>query len=157
MAEPMAARQRPPLVFEDGRVINAVTRAPYDLEEAIAVTEWITARPGTMPAHQYSILGRTQTWAWDVIATTIHWHPDSYLAYFRGYQRPMRYLDLPEHRYWRTAARNERGVTHMLNRCTFDSVEPPRRVDEGAGPMPWSGDPWDLPGAPPAHSEWTRR
>jgi hypothetical protein len=59
-------------------------------------------------------------------------HPDSYLAYFRGYQRPNRYWDFEGRRYWRTANGGPRGITHMLNRCLFSDAEPPRRVDQGA-------------------------
>ncbi len=61
--------------------------------------------------------------------------PDSFLAYFRGYQRPNRYWEAPDGlRYWRTR--------FELNRCTLDSVEPPRRVDQGAKPIrDWVGPP----------------
>jgi hypothetical protein len=44
----------------------------------------------------------------------------------------MRYLEVGERRYWPTAIRAKR----FLNRCWLDSVEPPRRVDQGARPIP---------------------
>ena len=138
-------------VDDHGRVVDDSGRI-YDLEEAILATRWVTATKYP-PPHQYAVLGRTPMEPWDVIATAIKGHPDSYQAYFRGYQRPNRYLDLPDHRYWRTSSRGGGGtVTHMLNRCTYDSAEPPRRVDEGAGPVEWTGPPWDVYGSPwPAH------
>jgi hypothetical protein len=95
--------------------------------------------------HQYVVLGRCPVVSWDVLNSMIAQSPDSYLAYFRGYQRPTRYWDNREdgHRYWRTSSRGSwGGVTHMLNRARLDSTEPPRRVDEGARPIrPWIG-PW---------------
>lgn len=134
-------------VDESGRVVDDNGRI-YDLEEAILATRWVTATKYP-PPHQYAVLGRTPMEAWDVIATTIKGRADSYLAYFRGYWRPNRYLDLPDHRYWRTSSGGAGGrVTHMLNRCTYDSAEPPRRLDEGAEPIEWDGPPWDVYGAP---------
>jgi len=63
-------------------------------------------------------------------------HPDSYKAYFRGYQRPMQYLEVgskpSDYRYWRSGGRGG----WYVNRCRLASVEPPRRVDQGAKPIP---------------------
>jgi len=78
-------------------------------------------------------------------ATSVHDHRDSYDAYFRGYPFPMHYWEFEACRYWRTSAR---GSVHMLNRCTLDSVEPPRRVDDGAEPIEWHGPPWAPDGTP---------
>jgi hypothetical protein len=134
-------------VDEEDRVVDDSGRV-YDLGEAILATNWVTATRYP-PPHQYAVLGRTPIEPWDVIATAIRGRSDSYLAYFRGYRRPNRYLDLPDHRYWRTSSGGTGGrVTHMLNRCTYDSAEPPRRLDEGAVPIEWSGPPWDVYGAP---------
>jgi len=45
------------------------------------------------------------------------------------------------YRYWFTKLRG----ALMLNRCTLDSVEPPRRKDQGAKPIKpkdWGAPPW---------------
>ena len=99
----------------------------------------VTAEP-TMPPHMYVILGKFDITDRDVLAFAIAKHPASYLAYFRGYRYPMRYWEMGQHRYWRSAI----GKTHFLNRCTLDAVEPPRRVDQGAKPrLDWNAlHPW---------------
>jgi hypothetical protein len=86
--------------------------------------------------HEYAVLSRSPGWAWFALDAAIQNSPENYMAYFRGYQRPNCYWDGPDGmRYWRT--RNE------LNRCRPDSVEPLRRVDEGAQPIGnWDGPPW---------------
>jgi hypothetical protein len=63
-------------------------------------------------------------------------NPESYKAYFRGYQSPNRYWDAADgRRYWLTK--------FMINRCWPDSVEPLRRVDQGAKAITaWDGPPW---------------
>ena len=117
----------------------------HGIEWAIGQLPWRDALPGGgMPAHQYIVIGQATQPAADVLSCTIRDHPDSFDAYFRGYQRPMRYLELGDRRYWRTSLHG----THMLNRCTLDSVEPPRRVADGAGPIPWVGPPWAPNGSP---------
>lgn len=119
----------------DGAVRDAIERLP-----------WRSALPADgMPPHQYVILGKSPEDAWDVLAARVHEDPDSYDAYFRGYLWPMHYWEFEGHRYWRTSGR---GPTHMLNRCTLASVEPPRRVDEGAEPIDWHGPPWAPDGTP---------
>ena len=87
-----------------------------------------------------------------MLLTAIRYHPQAYNAYFRGYRSPMRYLELADgRRYWRTVLYG----THMLNRCTLDSMEPPRRVDQGAKTIPWEGPPWAPSGScwPPGYEE----
>lgn len=103
------------------------------------------------PSHQYVVQARCPGDEWAVLDTAIATSPDSYLAYFRGYQWPMRYWEFEGRRYWRTSNRERDGnVTHMLNRCLFEDAEPPRRVDQGAMPITdWQGPPWELNG-----SEW---
>ena len=61
---------------------------------------------------------------------------DTYRAYFRRYRSPNRYWDAPDgQRYWLTRM--------MINRCWPDSVEPLRRVSDGAEPiLDWQGPPW---------------
>lgn len=126
---------------------------------AAAQLPWRTALAGDgMPAHQYVVFGTKdgkgippgmehpdKKLAVGGLLTAIRHHPDAYDAYFRGYRWPMRYLELPDgRRYWRTALNG----THMLNRCTLDSVEPPRRVNQGAQPIEWEGPPWAPIGSP---------
>jgi hypothetical protein len=100
------------------------------------------------PPHQYVVLEWCDPDAWDVLDTAIREQPDSFLAFFRGYQRPMRDWEFEGRRYWRTSSTAYGPLTHMLNRCALDSVEPPRRVDDGAEPMPWEGPPWMPNGSP---------
>ena len=117
----------------------------YSVDPAIAQLPWRDALAGGgMPAHQYVVIDEATKPMADLLSTVIRDHPDSFDAYFRGYQRPMRYLEIGDRRYWRTS----NGPTQMLNRCTLDSVEPPRRVADGAGPLPWDGPPWALNGEP---------
>lgn len=130
-----------------------------DVVDAATQLPWRSALVGDgMPAHQYVVyltddakglptgmdLAEAKA-AVDVLLTTIRDDPNAYHAYFRGYRWPMRYLELPDGLpYWRTVLNG----THMLNRCTIDSVEPPRRVDQGAQPIEWQGPPWAPFGSP---------
>ena len=63
-------------------------------------------------------------------------NPETYRAFFRGSPTPYRYWEAPDgRRYWLTK--------FMINRCWPDSVEAPRRVDQGAKPIQdWDGPPW---------------
>jgi hypothetical protein len=132
------------LEFRDGRFINVDSAEVYDIVAVAARIPWVKFRgetvPPTMPAHWYVVLGLCAEVDWSVLAFAIANHPQSYLAYFRGYRTPNRYLELGDgYRYWRTKLHG----THMLNRCTPDSCEPPRRVDQGAGPeTDWQGPQW---------------
>lgn len=124
----------------------------YSFDWAIERLQWRDALPGGgMPAHQYVVINDESQAMADVLSRVIAAHPDSFDAYFRGYQKPMRYLELAGLRYWRTSLHG----TQMLNRCTLDSVEPPRRVADGAGPLEWDGPPWALNGSPwpPGYAE----
>ena len=65
--------------------------------KAIERLPWRWALPAdAMPAHQYVMLGRCPTDAWDRLARIIRDHPDSFEAYFRGYPRPNRVLGVRE-------------------------------------------------------------
>lgn len=111
-----------------------------DLAGVIGALPWVQQLCPLMP-HEYAVLRDSPDWAWFALDATIRHSLQSYLAYFRGYQRPNRYWDGPDGlRYWRTR--------FELNRCTVDSVESPRRVDEGAQPIPdWVGPPYAPNGA----------
>lgn len=120
----------------------------HSIREAADQLPWVDATKYPSP-HQYCIQRKSPALPWRVLELAIRDHPDSYLAYFRGYKRPMRYWEFEGRRYWRTASRDHGGLTQMLNRCTFDSVEPPRRVDQGATALPWGdGPPWEPFGSP---------
>ena len=120
----------------------------FDIREAIDLIPWVNA---TMypPPHQYVVQRHCPAIPWMVLAMAIAKHPASYLAYFRGYAKPNRYLEIDGHRYWQTSAGNAGALVLMLNRATFESAEPPRRVDQGAKPAQnWIGPPWDVNGSP---------
>jgi hypothetical protein len=141
--------------------VNAETGEEYDLITVAARLPWQAYRrmwkdyPPYMPPHEYVRLGKCNYTDWDVLYFACTKHSESYRAYFRGYQSPMRYWEPGNgYRYWHTAPH---GVS-MLNRCTLDSVEPPRRVIKGEKPIKpkdWGAPPW-LPkgtGWPPGYLE----
>jgi hypothetical protein len=135
----------------EGEQVVSETGEVFDIRETILRIPWTTAtKYAASSPHQYVVQSRCPSELWAVLACFIAKHPDGYEAYFRGYQRPMHYIELDQFRYWRTASGGfGGGVTHMLNRCTFDSAEPPRRADQGAKPIPnWQGPPWELNGTP---------
>ena len=75
----------------DGRVVSE-DGTVHDLSAAIEGIPWVTAMQYP-PSHQYVIVERCPVDAWSILDTAIARHPASYLAYFRGYQRPNRYWD----------------------------------------------------------------
>lgn len=119
----------------DERTVRGDDGREYDVLKAVDALPWVHQLCPLMP-HDYAVLFRSPEWAWAALEAMVKWSPDSYKAYFRGYPTPNRYWVAPDGlRYWRTGK--------MLNRCTFDSVEPLRRVDEGAKPIKdWDGPPW---------------
>ena len=139
------------LKFREEKVVNSDTGEEYDALAVAARLPWQAFKVGTsswedyppyMPPHEYVVLGKCDYADWDMLHFACRKHPASYLAYFRGYQSPMRYWEPGDgYRYWPTSPR---GVL-MLNRCTLDSVEPPRRKDQGARPIKpkdWGAPPW---------------
>jgi hypothetical protein len=98
------------LELRGGQVVNAATGETYDVA---AVAERLPWKPQTwrgdwdyppyMPPHCYVVMGKCDYADWDVLSYAIAKHPTSYRAYFRGYQSPMRYWELGNYRYWRTA------------------------------------------------------
>ena len=108
----------------------------YDVAPAVDALPWVSQLCPQMP-HQYAVLFKSPDWARNTVDTMVSSrNPETYRAYFRGYQRPNRYWEAPDGlRYWRTG--------FMINRCEPDSVEPLRRVDQGAKPITdWDGPPW---------------
>jgi hypothetical protein len=107
-----------------------------DLKSVVARLPWrnssLAPCEPRMPAHQYIVVPDLDERAlqtcrtFDLIADE---HPDSYLVYFRGSQRPTRYLETGDGwRYWKVSIRR-RSWSH---RQRLDANELPRRVDEGA-------------------------
>jgi hypothetical protein len=123
--------------------IDVDTRKRYDLDWLAARLRWrhsvVLPQEPRMPPHEYIVvanLGGRDLRYCRILEFIIDKHPETYAAYFRGYQYPIRYLDSGsapnEYRYWRTRL----NKTWFVNRCRMDSVEPPRRVDRGAKPIP---------------------
>lgn len=120
------------LEFVDSRTARDADGREYDVLKAIGALPWVSQLCPQMP-HQYAVHSKSPDWAWDVLEAMVKSsNPDSYRAYFRGYQTPNRYWEAPDGlRYWRT---------RELNRCRPDSVEPLRRVADGAKPVKdWDG------------------
>jgi hypothetical protein len=87
--------------------------------------------------HEYVVQGKSDPLQYAVLEAMVRPdNPESYRAYFRGYQSANRYWEAPDGlRYWSTR--------FMLNRCEPDSVEPLRRVSQGARAIrDWDGPPW---------------
>jgi len=126
------------LQIDGDEVVEVATGQRHQPVDMAGQITWVSALPGDgMPAHQYAVFGYPPPLPVQVLLTVIK--ARGYNAYFRGYRHPMRYVELADDmRYWRTVLNR----THMLNRCTLDSVEPPRRVDQGAKRIPWDGPPW---------------
>ena len=129
-------------------VVDEASGAALDVRAAIKQIPWTTATKYP-PPHQYVLQARCPVDPWRALAFYVRHHPDSYLAYFRGYRTPNRYLDLDGRRYWMTSAGGAGGRVLMLNRALFEDAEPPRRLDRGGVPiLDWEGPPWGLNGSP---------
>ena len=108
---------------------------------------WIDSIPGELrqiPPHQYvdgHKLRPEEVPVARMLEFVINNHPESYLAYFRGYQQYNRYLEIGDGwRYWVVFF----GAS-LPHRQRLDASEPPRRLDEGATPIPpeeWGANPW---------------
>jgi hypothetical protein len=135
------------LKLHGDKIVNSDTGEEYDVLAIAKRLPWQPYKrkwkdyPPYMPPHEFVVLGKCDYADWDVLYYACTKHPKSYRAYFRGYPTPMSYLELADgYRYWPTRL----GVL-MLNRCTLNSVEPPRRVDQGAKPIKpkdWKAPPW---------------
>ena len=129
----------------------------HELSQLAARLPWrdsvLAPQEPRMPAHQYVVVERTVLEDCRVLEFIIDHHPETYAAYFRGYQHPTRYLEVGWLRYWRTRL----NKTSFVNRARLDSCEPPRRVDQGARPIPpeeWAAKPWFPQGS--GYGEWKR-
>jgi hypothetical protein len=130
-------------VDERGRVVDEEGKV-YSVRDAVRNIPWVKAVKYP-PPHQYVVFERCHVTDWEVVNTAILQHPDSYLGWFRGYQKPNRYWDFEGHRYWRTSSYDHGTTTHMLNRGRFEDAEPPRRDGPAKS---WDGPPWELEGTP---------
>lgn len=132
----------------DGEHVISESGVLFDIREMIDAIPWVTAFMYP-PPHAYVVRDRCPAVPWQVLSVFVRHSPDSYLAYFRGYQRPNRYVELDGRRYWATSSGGPGGGVMMLNRGRFEDSEPPRRVDDGAQPiLDWQGPPWELNGSP---------
>ena len=124
------------LEIVDSRTVRDQEGRDHDVLESINALPWVSQLCPQMP-HDYAHKFKSDPHAYAVVERMLKAsNPDSYRAYFRGYQSPNRYWDAPDgRRYWLTM--------FMINRCWPDSVEPLRRVDQGAKAITdWDGPPW---------------
>ena len=124
------------LEIVDARTVRDEHGECHDVFEAVDALPWVHQLCTLMP-HDYAHQRQSDPLAYAVVERMLTAsNPETYRAYFRGYQTPMRYWEAPDgRRYWLTK--------FMINRCWPDSVEPVRRVDEGAKPIAnWDGPPW---------------
>jgi hypothetical protein len=120
----------------DSRTVRDQDGREHDVLESIDALPWVPQLCPMMP-HDYAHQFKSDRLAYAVVERMLKAsNPESYRAYFRGYQTPNRYWEAPDgRRYWLTK--------FMINRCWPDSVEPLRRVDQGAKPIKdWDGPRW---------------
>ena len=139
--EPRVVRAVTTLEIIDARTVRDQDGYDHDVLASTNALPWVQQTCPQMP-HEYAHKRRSDPLAYAVVERMLKAsNPESYRAYFRGYQSPNRYWDAPDdRRYWMTK--------FMINRCASDSVEPPRRVDEGAkAAAGWDGPAWAPSGA----------
>jgi hypothetical protein len=85
--------------------------------------------------HEYTIFGKGPEWAWNVLSAMLGAaNPDSFRAYFRGYQSANRYWDAPDGlRYWRGRFEIDRGQADDAGLRRVDAGG--SRAEEWAGPL----------------------
>src|SRR5204862_281862 len=92
-----------------------------DVARRIPWRDSVVAPPPSMPPHRYVIKHRCPLDLWELLAFGIRHQPQSYLAFFRGYKSPLRYLEFGGRRYWESWI----NKLAFLNTCALDSCEPP--------------------------------
>jgi len=128
-------RMPPGYVIVDARTVRAPDGREHDVLDAIQALPW-KAQLCPQMRHEYSIWGKGPEWAWNVLSSMLlAKNPDSFRAYFRGYN--------PAHRYWVAPD----GLRYWRGRYEIDRGQPDgaglRRVDEGAKPSrDWDGPPF---------------
>src|SRR4051794_2650710 len=91
----------------DARTVRGPDGREYDVVDAIEALSWRPQLCPLMP-HEYSIWKKGPEgadwpeWAWNVLSSMLLVrNPDSFKAYFRGYQSATPYWDAPDgRRYW---------------------------------------------------------
>ncbi len=126
------------LKFEivDSRTLRDEDGHAHDVLAAMDRLPWVRQLCPAMP-HEYAHRDKSDPLDFAIVERMLKAsNPESYRAYFRGYQSPNRYWEAPDgRRYWLTM--------FMINRCWPDSVEPLRRVDQGAKAITdWDGPPY---------------
>lgn len=119
----------------DSRTVRAPDGSKHDVLDAIQALPW-RAQLCPLMRHEYSIFGQGSEWAWNVLSSMLlARNPDSFRAYFRGYQSANRYWDAPDGlRYWRGRFEIDRGQPDGAGQ---------RRTDEGAKRInDWDGPPY---------------
>jgi hypothetical protein len=116
------------------RTVRGPDGREYDALDAIRALPW-TAQLCPLMRHEYSIWKQGPEWAWNVLSSMLlAQNPDSFRAYFRGYQSANRYWDAPDGlRYWRGRFEIDRGQP--------DGVGQRRAADGGRPRKDWDGPP----------------
>ena len=100
------------LKFEivNSRTVRDQEGRDHDVLESIDALPWVSQLCPQMP-HDYAHKLKSDPLAYAVVERMLKAsNPDSYRAYFRGYQSPNRYREAPDgRRYWLT--------NMMINRC----------------------------------------
>jgi hypothetical protein len=112
----------------------------HEVMAAAAALPWTRQWCPFMP-HEYAIRGKSPEQAWNLLEAMIRLSPNSYRAFFRGYERANRYWDAPDgRRYWRSR--------FEIDRWDASDTEGLRRVDDGAHAIKdWDGPRWAPSGA----------
>ena len=120
----------------DSRTVRDEDGKDHDVLHAMDTLPWVQQTCPQM-RHEYAHRDKSDELAYAVVERMLRAsNPESYRAYFRGHQKPTNYWEAPDgRRYWLT--------NRMINRCWPGSVEPLRRVLEGAKPIAdWDGPRW---------------
>ena len=130
-------------------VVDLRSGVLHEFDSLVAQLRWrnnaMPPREPRMPAHQYVVvrgLAEEDLAICRMFGFVVEQHAESYDGYFRGLRYPSRYLEVGDGwRYWRVwIARRP-----WPHRQRLDTSEPPRRVDEGAKPIPpheWGAVPY---------------
>lgn len=121
--------------YVDERTLRGADDVEYDVIDAVAQLPWVRQLCPFMP-HEYAILAKGPEQAWFVLESMIRLSPNSYRAFFRGYQSANRYWEAPDgFRYWR--GRFE------IDRWHASDTSGLRRRDAGAqAKKAWNGPRW---------------
>lgn len=121
--------------YVDERTLRGDDGVTYDVLDAIEQLPWVRQLCPFMP-HEYAILRKSPEQAWYVVEAMTRLSPNTYRAFFRGYQSTNRYWPAPDgQRYWR--------FRFELDRWDAADTTDLRRKDEGAHAIKdWHGPRW---------------